>query len=121
MHIILTPQRLNETLTASLAGDVLTLNGTEFDFAELPEGATLPAEAIESPWFERPGKVERINGVLHLTLILPIGPNPSQALAFPAPLQVIEDGPIALPFDPPPEPEVVEGPVPEEVAEELPA
>ena len=103
MHITLSPVRLDETLTASLSGDVLTINGEAFDFGPLPEGATLPADAIESEHFI--GPVSRIAGELHLTLRLPHGPNPSQAVAFPEPLTVLEDGPIPLPFDPEPVPE----------------
>lgn len=114
MNISLSPVRLDETLTATRAGDVLTLNGEAFDFSQLPEGATLPAEAIDSVWVV--GPVSRIDGDLHLTLRLPHGPNPSQAVAFPEPIRVTEDGPIDLPFDPEPEPE----PLPEP-AEELPA
>jgi len=101
MRINLSPQNFAGTLTATRAGDVLTLNGQAFDFGPLPDGATLPAEAIVSDWII--GPVSRIDGVLHLTLRLPHGPNPSQAVAFPAPLTVLEDGPIPLPFDPEPE------------------
>lgn len=101
MQIKLSPQRRDDNLTATLAGDVLTLNGVELDFSPLPEGATLPAEAIDSDWIV--GPVSRIDGDLHLTLRLPHGPNPSQAVAFPDPIYVTEDGPIALPFDPEPE------------------
>ncbi|WP_417480477.1 hypothetical protein [Maricaulis maris] len=106
MHITLSPVRLDETLTVSRAGDVLTLNGAAFDFGPLPEGASLPAEAIDSPWIV--GPVSRIDGDLNLTLRLPHGPNPSPAVAFPEPLTVTQDGPIPLPFDPVPEPEPVE-------------
>lgn len=101
MHITLSPVRTNEKLTASRAGDVLTINGEEFDFSPLPEGAALPAEAIDTPWVS--GRVSRINGELHFTLQLPYGPNPSPAVAFPEPLLVAEDGPIALPTDEVPE------------------
>ncbi len=111
MRITLSPVRLDETLTATRAGDVLTLNGVAFDFGPLPEGATLPAEAIDSEWIV--GPVSRIDGDLHITLRLPHGPNPSQAVAFPEPIHVTEDGPIPLPFDP--EPEVIEEPVVEGV------
>jgi len=97
MQIKLSPQRLDGTLIASKAGDVLTLNGEAFDFGPLPEGATLPAEAIASGWII--GPVSRIDGDLHLTLRLPHGPNPSQAVAFPEPIHVTEDGPIPLPSD----------------------
>lgn len=106
MHITLSPVRLDESLTASRAGDVLTLNGEIFDFSPLPEGGTLPAEAIASDWIT--GPVSRIDGELHLTLRLPHGPNPSHAVAFPEPIHVTEDGPIPLPFDPPPLPESAE-------------
>jgi len=112
MHITLSPVRMDETLTASRSGDVLTLNGEAFDFGPLPEGATLPAEAIDSPWIV--GPVSRIDGALHLTLRLPHGPNASQAVAFPEPVAVTQDGPIPLPFDR--EPEALPEP-----AEELPA
>lgn len=97
MQIKLSPQRIDATLTASVVGDVITLNGEPFDFSQLPEEATLPAEAIESEHFI--GPVERIDGELHLTLRLPHGPNPSQAAAFPEPIHVTEDGPISLPTD----------------------
>ena len=97
MNITLSPVRLNETLTASRAGDVLTLNGDVLDFGPLPDGATLPAEAIASEWVV--GPVSRIDGELHLTLRLPHGPNPSQAVAFPEPIKVTGNGPIALPAD----------------------
>jgi len=114
MHITLSPVRLDETITASLTGEVLTLNGVPFDFGPLPEGATLPAEAIASDWIT--GPVSRIDGEMRLTLRLPHGPNPSQAVAFPEPIRVTQDGPITLPADPVPEPE----PLPE-LDEELPA
>lgn len=97
MHVTLSPVRMDETLAAARAGDVLILNGVEFDFSPLPEGATLPAEAIDSDWIV--GPVERIDGELHLTLRLPHGPNPSQAVAFPDPIHATEDGPISLPTD----------------------
>lgn len=86
-------------LNVSRNHEVLTINNKVFDFAQLPEGATLPAEAIDSEHFA--GPVERINGELHLTLRLPHGANPSQAVAFPEPIHVTQDGPIDLPHDQP--------------------
>ncbi|WP_298187842.1 hypothetical protein [uncultured Pseudomonas sp.] len=97
MIIKLSPLRLDEALEASVAGDVITLNGQAFDFTQLPEGATLPADAIDSGHFG--GPVERISGELHLTLRLPHGPNPSRAVAFPEPAHVTQDGPVKLPTD----------------------
>lgn len=97
MHITLSPIRMGETLTGYRSGDVLTLNDDVLDFGPLPDGATLPAEAIASEWVV--GNVSRINGELHLTLRLPHGPNPSHAVAFPEPINVTRDGPIVFPID----------------------
>ena len=95
MQIKFNPQRRDDSLTVVKQGDILTVNGTEYDFSAIPEGATLPAEAIDSDFFS--GPVERINGELVLTLTLPHGPNPSQAVAFPQPITVVNDGPVELP------------------------
>lgn len=103
MFIKLSPVRSDEAIEVVKKGDTLTINGEAFDYSHLPEGATLPSEAIDSEHFV--GQVERINGELHLTLRLPHGPNPSQVVAFPEPIRITEDGPITLPFDP--EPEVI--------------
>ncbi len=97
MIIRLSPQRRDDALTVSLAGDVVTVNGEAFDFAPLPEGATLPHGAIDSEWFA--GPVSRENGSLTLTLLLPHGSNPSQNVAFPAPVVMVQDGLVVLPFD----------------------
>ena len=95
MQIKLNPQRRDDALTVVKQGDVLIVNGIEYDFSSIPEGATLPAEAIDSDLFS--GPVERVNGELVLTLTLPHGPNPSQAVAFPEPINVVSDGPVVLP------------------------
>lgn len=95
MQIKLNPQRRDDTLTVVKQGDVLIVNGETFDFSSLPEGATLPAEAIDSDLFS--GNVERVGGVLKVTLTLPHGPNPSKSVAFPEPISVVADGPVALP------------------------
>jgi len=95
MQIKFSPQRRDDSLSVVKQGDVLVVNGVEYDFSAVPEGATLPADAISSEFFS--GPVERINGELVLTLTLPHGPNPSQAVAFPEPITVVNDGPIAIP------------------------
>lgn len=97
MHITLSPVRMDETIEVTRQGDALTINGETFDFAPLPEGATLPAEAIGSDHFI--GPVQRVDGVLHLTLRLPHGANPSQAVAFPEPITVTAEGAVQLPTD----------------------
>lgn len=95
MQIKFNPQRRDDSLSVVKQGDTLIVNGTEYDFSAVPEGATLPADAIDSDLFS--GNVERINGELVLTLTLPHGPNPSKAVAFPEPITVSEDGPVLLP------------------------
>ena len=95
MQINFSPVRRDTPLTVVKQGDTLVVNGTEFDFSAVPEGATLPADAIDSDLFV--GPVSRANGELSLTLMLPHGPNPSQAVAFPQPITVNADGPVELP------------------------
>lgn len=95
MHIKLSPQRRDDTLTVIKSGDTLTINGEAFDLSVIPNGATLPAEAIDSEYFS--GPVERIDGVLHMTLTLPHGANPPHEVAFPTDIINPPDGEIALP------------------------
>jgi len=103
MRISFSPQRRDDTLTISRAGDILTINGEAFDFSSLPEGGTIPAGEVPCEWIV--GSVHRIDGVLHLTLLLPHGPNPSPAVAFPEPIVLTVDGPVSVPHDPAPEEE----------------
>jgi hypothetical protein len=100
MKIALSPQRRDDAIVVSKFGDILTIDGAAFDFSALPDGATIPAGEIPCDWII--GPVERVGGRLQLTLILPHGPNPSAAVAFPSQLIDPPDGVIALPFDPPP-------------------
>jgi len=95
MHITLTPMRHNTPLMLERAGDTLTFNGEEFDFAPIPEGATLPRDAVECEWLA--SDITRISGVLHLTLILPHGSNAPYETRFPAPMTLTTDGPVELP------------------------
>ncbi len=94
MQITLSPMRRDDRLDLRLAGDVLTINGEAFDFSALPDGATLPREAVTSDWLA--SDVERIGGVIHLTLILPHGADAPQETLFPVAI-VAGDGPITLP------------------------
>lgn len=96
MKIYLSPVRMDEVLTVDREGDLLYINGEVVDFGSLIEGASLPALAIESKWFV--GQVDRINGELHLTLILPHGRNAPYSTRFPEPITVTENGPVALPI-----------------------
>lgn len=97
MKVSFSPQRRDDALAVSVAGDVVTVNGEAFDFGPLAEGATLPQDAIDCEWFA--GTVSRESGSLRLTLLLPHGANPSQNVAFPQPIVTQGDGPVTLPVD----------------------
>jgi hypothetical protein len=96
MQITFYPMRRDTPLTLSRNGDTLTINGETFDFSPLPDGATLPVEAIGSDWFAG-NAVERIDGEIHLTLRLPHGDNAPQQTLFPGPITLTGDGPVPLP------------------------
>ena len=95
MKISFSPMRRDEALSVSVAGDVLTINGEAFDFSGVPEGATLPRDAVTCDWLS--SDVERVSEELQLTLIMPHGANAPQETLFPAPITVTADGPVALP------------------------
>jgi hypothetical protein len=95
MHITLSPQRRDDTLTVVKTGEVLTINGDEIDFSVIPDGATLPADASPHPFIC--GAVHRIDGELHIPLLLPIGPSASMAQRFPDPIVNPPDGMLELP------------------------
>lgn len=95
MNITLSPQRRDDSLNVSKSGDTLTINGVDYDFSVIPDGATLPASAVDCAFFT--GEIQRVDGDLRLSLVLPHGTNPSQAAAFPAPLINPADGVLDLP------------------------
>ena len=95
MKIKLSPQRRDDTLTVVKQGDTLTINGMEYDFTDLPDGATLPADAVDCEYVT--DKVERIDGELHLTLLLPHGVGAPHETRFPEPIIDPADGPLLLP------------------------
>lgn len=95
MKIKFSPQRRNDTLSISKSGDTLTINGDSLDLSAIPDGATLPADAIDSEWIV--GPVEHIDGELHLTVLLPHGRGAPEAQRFPQPITVTQDGEVTLP------------------------
>jgi hypothetical protein len=95
MHITLFPVRMDTRPTITRSGDTLTIDGEAFDFSAVPDGATLPKEAINSDWFT--GPVERIAGTLHLNLRLSHGANAPEETRFPEPITLTSDGPLELP------------------------
>lgn len=77
-------------------GDSLNINGLTLDFSQLPEGATLPAQATNCPWLI--GPIERVGGELVVTLLLPIPENASHAARFPADIVAPGNGRVSLPI-----------------------
>lgn len=98
MRISFSPQRRDDTLEVLKQGDVLIINDVAFDFTGLPDGGTLPRDAVDCEWLA--SDVAR-DGEISLTLILPHGPNPSQAVAFPDSLVSPADGALPIPHDEP--------------------
>jgi hypothetical protein len=108
MIISLSPSLSDEALTVIKSGDVLTINGENFDFSRMADGDTLPMGAIDSHWFC--GPVDRVGADLLLTLRLPLPDNYSQEQAYPVPLTNVPDGEVSLP-QPLPLPAVEEFPI----------
>lgn len=92
MHISFSPFRCDHVPSFERHGDTISIDGDVFDFAFIPEGGVLPSEAVASDWIC--GDISRHAGMLHLTLMLPHGPDASAAERFPGPIYVTEDGPI---------------------------
>lgn len=110
MRISFSPQRPAGALALTVAGELalnvdgdrLSINGEWFDFAGIPEGASLPADAVDSEFVT--GEITRQAGTIALTIVLPHGPNPPSHVAFPATIEAA-DGPVAVPAAPQPEEE----------------
>lgn len=97
MRIKLSPINFSDGRQLDLVktGNVLTINGEDFDFSPMQDGDTLPASAISSAWFD--GAVEKISSELVVTLWLPNPWNASPEQQFPADLVDVPDGPVLLP------------------------
>lgn len=95
MQITLIPQVAEPRIQLVRAGDVLSIDGRDFDFTGLPEGAVLPASSIACDYIV--GPVTRQAGRVHISLRFPIAPDAPHEACWPAPIIDPPDGPIALP------------------------
>ncbi|AMW64551.1 hypothetical protein QIT80_gp91 (endogenous virus) [Pseudomonas phage phiAH14a] len=122
MKIKLSPFLTDWPLEASVNGDILTLNGEVIDLSLLPEGHRLPGSAVCNPFFVETEYVERKDGVLHLTLRLPVDwDSPEEYRNPPEPIILdVSAGLVNFPDTTPPAPPVVELPVIEEPTQEEP-
>ncbi|SPJ31350.1 hypothetical protein [Falsiruegeria mediterranea] len=97
MRISFVPVRRDDRLKMSCVGDVLTLNGDILDFSSLPDGAILPRSAISNDWIA--GDVERLQGQLHLSVMLPHGAKAPAETLFPIPVETTDGEVPVPPFD----------------------
>lgn len=116
MKIKLWPDLIDGPLEASVNGDVLTLNGEEFDFSPLEDGFRLPGRAVNNRFFVETEYVERRGKTLYLTLRLPVHfDSPEEYRNPPEPLVIdARSGPVKFPDTSPPETPAI---VPPEVTE----
>lgn len=103
MKIIFYPQRRDDELSLSLQDEHLTISGDVLDLSTIPDGATVPMEAIDNPFVC--GPIERIDGELHISLLLPRSTpfgvfDDDGKMRPPCELSISQDGEIALPVEP---------------------
>lgn len=103
MKIILYPQRRDDELSLSLQGERLTISGDVLDLSNIPDGATVPMEAVDNPFIA--GPIERIDGELRVSLLLPRATpfgvfNEAGRMRQPFEVTVTQDGEISLPVEP---------------------
>lgn len=94
MKLIFSPIRSDETLDLSVKGDILFINGEELDLSVVPEGAVLPMGSVANQFIN--GTIFRQDGELHVELLLPHGPEASDAARHPEPI-TISEGDVELP------------------------
>lgn len=95
MRISFSPVRSDAVLSVFKQGDALTINGVVYDFAQLTEGGTLPADAVGCEWLA--SDVTRVGTEITLTLLLPHAVDASEAVRFPKPITVYANGAVTLP------------------------
>lgn len=95
MHLLLSPARRDDRLRLERRGETLILNGEACDLSTVPEGGSLSPEDLGCAWLG--GPVSRSGGRLRVPLILPHGPRAPRETLFPEPIEVTQDGPVALP------------------------
>lgn len=88
MQITFSPVRMDETLTVSRAGDVLTINGAAVDLTSYTGGCD---------WIV--GQPEAGPDGWAVTLILPHSGDATDAARFPEPITLTGDGVVPLPGD----------------------
>lgn len=96
MRITLSPQRRDDSLKLERHGEALIFNGVAYDFSVLNPGDTLMPEGHDCEWIVGPVECDA-QGTLHLTVLLPNGPEANEAQRFPAPIINPANGKVKLP------------------------
>lgn len=95
MNITFSPQLGLAPFTLAVFGDAIEIDGARYDFSPLPEGAILPRAAVGCA--QLASDVIREDGAICLTLVLPCPEDAPEAVRFPDPITITEDGPVLLP------------------------
>lgn len=90
MKIKFNPQRRDDELLLRVEGEIVTVNYISYDLSVIPEGATLPADAIYGEMLS--GDISRINGELEIVVTLPHKADAPTAITFPQDAVITEDG-----------------------------
>lgn len=92
---------LEQLTSVVVAGYAVTINGEIFDFTPLARGYELPLEAIGSAYFADGAKMSD-EGVLSVALLMPYDEaTATDAIRFPEPVIVTDDGLVDIPTDHP--------------------
>lgn len=97
MQLILSPQRRDDTLEASVTGEVLTLNGTAFDLSAVIETEGGALIVPDCDWIA--GPVTRVGGEIVVELIVPHGPDAPPETRSPDPVAVATGAVDLPPYD----------------------
>lgn len=100
MRIHFSPIFADGSLSLAREGDTLVIDGEAFDFSQLAEDHVLPRAAVSCAIVA--SDVTRQEGQIVLTLLLPHGSNAAEAVRFPAPVDLVDDGPVDAPGLTPP-------------------
>lgn len=96
-HITLSPIRADFDLHLEREGEILVINGQRIDCTALADGQSIEALGLSCEPLVTDIVAE--GAALHLTVLLPHGPDAGEAVLFPAPLVLSEDGPAQLPTE----------------------
>lgn len=115
MKITLFPTTESEGFTASVKGDVITINGEDVDLSPLKEGYRILGAAVGNKFFVPTMYVQRVSGELDFTLFLQVEPGTDEKWRSPATpnVLVVKAGPVPIPDTSPPKEGLLEAVAPE--------